>query len=416
VQDNAMNEIDVMPPAVPDAMISTDAPSSADTSRSTVIELDNPVLAQIRPVAVADAWETVAFPDAIVDVNQLPEAESIDIVTSLEQQNHTLRDRVAYLEASLGNAQNRLCEDVSRWESLALQGDEKLQGQLKAQEQTIGEYVQELTASQQKTSELFAQLEQSHQAAQRQQIIMETLNTQLRNSQERVAQLERECAGIHQQNVDQRQQLAQQSHQVRDLQSRLQRQQRYTLQYKAALEKSLEVPAPSTTVSPTPTLLTETTAHPLAKPHNLLKPTPVKPWSAPTSEAEDDSQKAWLNSFLSQSAEFPTENVLANFDWQPSQPIEASPVSFKLDELPEDGAMTADRSATSDFDPNPNSPRLDGWENAPVGSSPFITLQATSEAGPDDDDNDSAPSTPKRESLAAVDLPMFSPAPKSVVS
>ncbi len=398
-----MNETDVMPATVPDALISTDAPSSTDTLRTAVIELDNPVLAQAHstPVAPIDAWETVAFPDAIVDVAQLPEAESIDIVTSLEQQNRTLRDRVADLEASLGSAQSRLCEDVARWESLALRSDEELQGQLQAQAQTIGEYINELTASQQKTTELFAQLEHRHQAAQRQQIVMETLNTQLRNSQERVAQLERECAGVHQQNVDQLQQLSQQSHQVRDLQSRLQRQQRYTLQYKAALEKSLEVP--TTNLVTTPALLSETTAQQLAaKPSNMPKPTPVKPWSAPASETPDDSQKAWLNSFLSQSAEFPTENVLANFDWQPSQPIESSQVSFNLDELPEDGAI--------DLDPTQINPRLDGWENAPVGSSPFITLQANSEA----ETADSEPVTPapKRESLAAVDLPMFSPAQK----
>jgi myosin heavy subunit len=401
VQDNAMNETDVMTAAVPDALSSADALSSTDTLRTTVIELDNPVLTQAHPTTPIDAWETVAFPDAIVDVAQLPEAASIDIVTSLEQQNHTLRDRVAYLETSLGSAQSRLCEEVARWESLALQSDEKLQGQLQAQEQAIGEYVNELTTSQQKTTELFAQVEQGHQAAQRQQIIMETINTQLRNSQERVAQLERECAGVHQQNVDQLQQLSQQSHQVRDLQSRLQRQQRYTLQYKAALEKSLEVP--SGHVATTPALLSETTAQQLAaQPSNMPKPTPVKPWSAPESATPDDSQKAWLNSFLSQSAEFPTENVLANFDWQPSQPIESSQVSFNLDELPEDGSI--------DLDPAQINPRLDGWENAPVGASPFITLQANSEA--ESVDNEPVVSAPKRESLAAVDLPMFSPAQK----
>jgi hypothetical protein len=406
VQDNAMNETNVMPAAVPDALNSADAPSSTDTWQSAVIELDNPVLAQAHAPGAPpiDAWEAVAFPDAIIDVNQLPEAASIDIITSLEQQNQALRDRVADLSTSLNHAQSRQAAEVARWESLALQGDEKLQGQLQAQEQTISEYITELTASQQKTTELFTQLEQAHQAAQRQQIVMETLNTQRRNSQERVAQLERECAGIHQQNVDQLQQLSQQSHQVRDLQSRLQRQQRYTLQYKAALEKSLEVP--STIASTTPALLSETTAHQLAtKPNTMPKPTPVKPWSAPESEAPDDSQKAWLNSFLSPSAEFPTDNVLANFDWQPSQPIDPSQVSFNLDELPEDGAIDLDPAQI-----NPTAHRLDGWETSPSGASPFITLQAHSEEMAPD--SEPVTPTPKRESLAAVDLPMFSPAQK----
>jgi hypothetical protein len=402
-----MNEADVIAPCLPEAL------------SSVVTELDNPVLAQVTaesvpamvedqplvivPIAPADrqidAWETVAFPDAIIDVSRLPEAASIDIVTSLEHQNHTLRDRVNYLETTLSQAQGHLCQEVARWESLALRSDEQLQAELQTQEQTIAQYVNELTDSQQKVTEMFAQLEHAHQTAQRQQIVMETLNTQLRNSQERVAQLERECAGIHQKNVDQAQQVLQQDHQVRDLQSRLQRQQRYTLQYKAALEKSLEV-APTTTA---PTLLSETTANQLAaKAVTMPKPCPVKPWSAPAAEVQDDSQKAWLNAFLSESSEFPTENVLANFDWQPSQPIDNTPVSFNLEALPEDGQIELDIHRLST---NP-APRLDSWETSPTGASPFITLQAAI----DGETAAAAEPAPKRESLAAVDLPMFAKA------
>lgn len=385
-----MNEVDVIAPAV------------TETLSSVVTELDNPVLAARPSDRAIDAWETVAFPDAIIDVSGLPEGESIDIVSSLESQNHTLRDRVNYLETTLSQAQSHLCQEVARWESVALRGDERVQAAVQAKEQTIAQYVNELTDSQQKTAELFAQLEHAHQTAQRQQIVMETLNTQLRNSQERVAQLERECAGVHQQNVDQAQQILQQAHQVQDLQSRLQRQQRYTLQYKAALEKSLDVnPTPAPAI---PALLSETTANQLAaKAVTMPKPCPVKPWSAPEAEAgEDNSQKAWLNSFLSDSAEFPTEHVLANFDWQPSQPIDNTPVSFNLEALPEDGQIELDINRLAD----PAS-RLDSWETPIAGASPFITLQATAIDGETAAESEPAP---KRESLAAVDLPMFAKA------
>jgi hypothetical protein len=398
VQDNAMNEADVIAPTVTDAL------------SSVVTELDNPVLAPttvaatpaiITPDREIDAWETVAFPDAIIDVSGLPEAASIDIVSSLESQNQTLRDRVSYLETTLSQSQSHLCQEVARWESLALRGDARLQAAVQTQEQTIAQYINELTESQQKIAEVFTQLEHAHQSAQRQQIVMETLNTQLRNSQERVAQLERECAGVHQQNVDQAQQILQQAHQVQDLQSRLQRQQRYTLQYKAALEKSLDVVTPATPAIPA--LLSETTANQLAAKHvTMPKPCPVKPWSAPEAEGEDNSQKAWLNSFLSDSAEFPTEHVLANFDWQPSQPIGNTPVSFNLDELPEDGQIELDLHRLTD-----PAPRLDSWETSIAGASPFITLQATPIAG---ETAPEAEPAPKRESLAAVDLPMFAKA------
>ncbi len=384
-----MNEVDVIAPVV------------TETLSAVVTELDNPVLAaRDREL---DVWETVAFPDAIIDVHSLPEGESIDIVTSLEHQNHTLRDRVSDLETALSQAQGHLCQEVARWESLALRGDEKLQEAVQAQEQTIAQYVNELTDTQQKVAQLFAQLEQSHQTAQRQQIVLETLNTQLRNSQERVAQLERECAGVHQKNVDQAQQILQQAHQVQDLQSRLQRQQRYTLQYKAALEKSLDVaPTPAPAV---PALLSETTANQLAaKAVTMPKPCPVKPWSAP--EAAADSQKAWLNAFLSDSAEFPSEHVLANFDWQPSQPIDPTPVSFNLAALPEDGQIELDVDCLADSEP-----RLDGWETVPTGASRFITLQATAIDGETAVETEPAP---KRESLAAVDLPIFAKADAAI--
>jgi hypothetical protein len=378
VQDNAMNEADLIAPAV------------TETLSSVVTELDNPVLAPRTRDRAIDAWETVAFPDAIIDVSGLPEGESIDIVSSLESQNQTLRDRVSYLETTLSQSQSHLCQEVARWESLALRGDARLQEAVQTQEQTIAQYINELTDSQQKITEVFAQLEHAHQSAQRQQIVMETLNTQLRNCQERVAQLERECAGVHQQNVDQAQQILQQTHQVQDLQSRLQRQQRYTLQYKAALEKSLDVIP--TTAPAIPALLSETTANQLAaKAVTMPKPCPVKPWSATEAEGEDNSQKAWLNSFLSDSAEFPTENVLANFDWQPSQPIDPTPVSFNLEALPEDGQIELDIR----------------WETPIGGASPFITLQATTIDGETAAESEPAP---KRESLAAVDLPMFAKA------
>ncbi len=414
-----MNEVDV-------------TPAVSDMLSSEVIELDNPVLEKaaagssglVEPSAVdpnavdqrpdqaveTDDWETLALPGAVVDVDELPEGESIDIVTSLEQQNHTLRERVVYLETSLENTQANLCQEVARWEALALAGDERLAEQAQAQEQAIARYVEELTSTQKRLTEVFAKLELAHQSAQRQQIVMETLNTQLQNSQERVAQLERECAGLHQRNVDQAQHVLQQEHQVRDLQARLQRQQRYTLQYKAALEKSLDVSHVDAAAAPA--LLSETTARQLAAKYSgMPKPSPVKPWSAGDGDAGEGeealSQKAWLNSFLSESGMFPMDDVLANFDWQPidEEPSD-TPVSFDLEESAEPAAICL----------NPDQLSIDrGNPENPVGvatASPFITLQETADGDGDGDADDEAidgTPMPKRESLAAVDLPMFSP-------
>jgi len=49
-------------------------------------------------------------------------------------------------------------------------------------------------AAQDQVRSLFHELEASHKTAQRQEILIETLTAQLESSQERVAQLERECS------------------------------------------------------------------------------------------------------------------------------------------------------------------------------------------------------------------------------
>ncbi|NJN87177.1 MAG: hypothetical protein HC881_13870 [Leptolyngbyaceae cyanobacterium SL_7_1] len=94
-------------------------------------------------------------------------------------------------------------------------------------------------------TKLTNELEFTRQKDKRQQILLETLKGQLETSQERVAQLERECTLTQQRYNEQLQLLNQRENDCRDLRSRLQRQQRYTLQFKAALEKCLEVPPPN---------------------------------------------------------------------------------------------------------------------------------------------------------------------------
>jgi hypothetical protein len=363
-----------------------------------VIDSNLTVLAS--PESVVD-WETLSFPQTL-DVDQLPEGESIDLVTSLEQQNATLRDRVDYLESALEQSQTTLRQELEQWQTVARSGDERIQ----EKDVAIAQHIAEITAAQEKITQLFQDLEVGHTTTQRQQILIDALNGQLVNSQERVAQLERECSLTQQRYVEQAQLAMQKDHQSRDLQARLYRQQRYTLQYKAALEKCLEVPEPG---AQQPTLMTETlnpTSTGVGKQVNMPKPMPVQPWSAPQEDAEDPAQGAWLNSFLSDSEQFPNTEAVSNFTWQAD--IEPQKLSFELDgvELRSD---LAEELRSID-------PRLVAWEPVnPVESvesapdvanlpSPFITLQPMSEQ-----DLAEAGDVPvrKRESLAAVDLPSF---------
>ncbi len=381
---------------------------------------------------VAPDWETLSFPQAL-DVDQLTTGESIDLVTSLEQQNQALRDRVVYLETALEQSQSTLRQELEHWENLALSGDERIQ----EKDTAIASHIEAITVSQEKITQLYQDVEQGHQTTQRQQILIDTLNGQVQNGQERVAQLERECSATQQRYVEQAQIALQQEHQCRDLQARLYRQQRYTLQYKAALEKCLEVPQPGlNSPIPTPTLLSETisiTNNSVGKQVSMPKPTPVQPWSAPVdAETPDLSQGAWLNSFLSESTQFPTTEAVTNFEWESD--IEAQNLSFELaatalaeanltpatlaemaleDDLeadlwatPNDAILETNSTQTNSTQTNLTQVTLTQSSNSSeiVAPSPFITLKPMSEQ-----DLEEAGEVPmrKRESLAAVDLPSF---------
>ncbi len=90
-----------------------------------------------------------------------------------------------------------------------------------------------------------AQLAASQQDTQRQQLQLETLTEQLEAAQKRVVQLEQECALLKDDAQEKTQQLQTSEKHIRELLARLQRQQRYTLQYKADLEKRSQNPVPA---------------------------------------------------------------------------------------------------------------------------------------------------------------------------
>nr|WP_290225829.1 hypothetical protein [Trichocoleus desertorum] len=258
----------------------------------------------LRPSELLEEdWQTVNFPNAIsidaiahpvpeVEVStaqpesselteslvslSLPEVnEIVTIMQELQQRNGYLLNRVTQLEVVLNECQVTLEAQASRTQE---------------QESILAQQSEELTSADEHIARLMHELECSHQAAQRQQILVETITAQLENSQERVAQLERECALTQQRYNEQTHALMQAENICRDLRSRLHRQQRYTLQFKAALEKCLDVSSPcheahpdlaaaSTTPNATKApAATKTTA--ASDPAFLPKVDSIQPWSA----------------------------------------------------------------------------------------------------------------------------------------
>ncbi|MBD2326361.1 hypothetical protein [Alkalinema sp. FACHB-956] len=311
-----------------------------------------------------DGWTTVTFPHA-TSVDALPEITMAEVTWNLgdgaaaiggeaggeptgsegyassskeasfqelQRQNQELREQVSQLERALATSQSALREEMERWETLALAQPQNTTDQA----ELIQQHNQELHKAQGRIRELFQELERSHQTAQKQQILVETITVQLQSSHEQIAQLERECALAQQRYTEQMQTFHQMEITCRDLRSRLHRQQRYTLQFKAALEKCLDVPTATYMHSSVPDGVEEPSL--VAADLDLLQGQPVKlsiprsqpvqPWSASYEENEtlDPAFQAWMNAFMN------------------GQPVEAAVAS---DSVTSDSMVVSDSIAAS---------------------------------------------------------------------
>jgi hypothetical protein len=273
-------------------------PLALDESASQEVPLTAPVNAYVAPIVVSPSSgvsPAIASPGsasgkpAASEISesltaalseQLPQSSEppnlidlISLIQELNQCNGVLLDRVSQLEEALERSQQALKGQIER-----------------SPEAFATPQSEDLATAQAQIANLFSQLEFAHQTNQRQHILIETLTAELESSQERAAQLEREAALLQQRYNEQVQSLVQSEGTCRDLQARLQRQQRYTLQFKAALEKCLEMPMPQTDSS------TEMIAPPI---DSLLLPKAqqIQPWSKPV--VLQESLLPWMKRFKS---------------------------------------------------------------------------------------------------------------------
>lgn len=209
------------------------------TALSTIPEGDEPTI------------ETVDVPE-----RRTKDADWFALAQKMRQRNRRLLDQVNQLRAALREKQEELHSELTRSQQ---------------RDSLLSQQAEELTTLHEQLTRMFQALESSHQAAQRQQILIETLSEQLQSSQERVAQLERECALTQQRYNDQSHQLLQAANTCQELRARLHRQQQQTMQFKVALEKSLEMPTSSTSPQQPPYRSNSTPTFP--------KTQPIQPWS-----------------------------------------------------------------------------------------------------------------------------------------
>ncbi len=215
----------------------------------------------IIPIIVPPSEAVLAPPEKL---------ELVVLIQELRSSNSNLLKRVIHLEQALAECQKDLQSHKKRSH---------------VAESMLTQQSQDLAATQEQVKCLTHELQASHQTGQRQQILIETLTAQLESSQERVAQLDRECSLIQASYNEQSHALMQSENTCQDLRTRLTRQQRYTLQLKVALEKCLEIPflsyQPQSNTDKTPTRAQSGQTKPsIQSQSSFAKQQPIPAWSA----------------------------------------------------------------------------------------------------------------------------------------
>ncbi len=227
----------------------------------------------MSPPSVDVAGRMTVVDARVASANSAEFAKMSTLTQDLRIANNQLLLRVQELTHALGE-----CQKALQWHQVRSQ----------ATDSVIEQQHQELTVSTEKIKLLSQELDLATQNAGRQQILIETYQGQLDSSQERVGQLERECAFIKTNYNEQSHQVQHSENTCRELQTRLVRQQRQTLQFKVALEKCLEARVPTEPTSDRVKEETRQAKH--TQPNDIFSPKvqPIPPWSADWKLANDD--------------------------------------------------------------------------------------------------------------------------------
>ena len=203
-----------------------------------------------------------------------PDQDWFNLARKLRGQNRELLDRIVKLEQELA-------------------------------ESHVSEPTHQLQATQAQNSTLIEQIQASQQKTQYQQQEIECLQQQLTTVQETFAQLERECALLKEDCQHKTNQLAIAQRQVNELQVRLKRQQRYTLQYKAALDECLSNCARKIR----PALMTASESPTKLDP----KVVSIQPWSSQL-ETKSPSKPAVSDTSITQVSSVPDNSTVDPLD------------------------------------------------------------------------------------------------------
>ncbi|PZV23900.1 MAG: hypothetical protein DCF12_18190 [Snowella sp.] len=171
-----------------------------------------------------------------------------------------------------------LLQELSVYKQALSEAERQLEGQARrsqSADQLIAQQAEELSKVQEHLAYTVAEFQVYREEAQRQQFQVESLTEKTVTSQARTAELERECSLLQEFCEEKGHQIKVLEQQLEEVRARLQRQQRYAIQYKTALEQCLATP----NLNPSSDI-----AHAIASLTGQV--TPIQPWSAQTQTNE----------------------------------------------------------------------------------------------------------------------------------
>ncbi len=254
------------PNAIPIEEFILNLETTIEPTPSVSSDLDTPSMES----AVVDAanWSEMASSPLTTEEEVIGEDNPLRVIQILHDCNRDLINRVAELEAELEDSRQQSQE----------------------QQTEVLQRSQELVATQEQVKRLFKKLEIANQVIRQQQVLVETITQQWETTQTRLAQMERDCTLTQQRYNEQFHESVQLQNTCRELRSRLHRQQRQTLQFKAALERYLETQQSQqagqfNTITTSPSEPSKPTK-PLLLTSELFdtKAQPVQPWSKSLTE------------------------------------------------------------------------------------------------------------------------------------
>jgi len=293
-----------------------------------------------------EEWEVVNFPGAL-DVAALgmeetkpapkvtageSEAEQPDRQAreQLQQENAELRNQLAFLAEELSQAQIELQLEMTRFYCKETEAE--------VREETHDRDGQAQKSAEAQIGQLIEAWQASHQFIEQQAEEITHLKQQLEHSQHRTAQLERDCVLSQQRYNEQVQLVAQVENTCQDLRMRLHRQQQQTLQFKAALEKSIEMNTVVAATLPEAITIAEPNQTNDSKDNHPLisKARPVQPWSDATKiasplQGNSKSQSSGLPSLLAKLVRQPLPEPIP-----PAEPVPPVEPIISLESLEPD--------------------------------------------------------------------------------